>query len=102
MIGVAGSSCPSDEAIPAMIPDQVLRVLAQIRARGGQAPPGHRGGEAFRNREGRLPPGDYRKYDVYPHLAGKKRGPERLIINQQSGRVYYSRDHYVTFELVTE
>lgn len=84
-----------------MIPDYVLNVLAKIRALGGNAPPGYVGGAVFRNREGGLPAGDYRYYDVRPHVVGENRGPERLIIDQQSGRAYYSRDHYATFELVT-
>ena len=72
-------------------------VLAAIEARQGEPPEGHVGGRAFQNRERRLPAGRYREYDVHPRVPGRDRGPERLVIEQTTGRAYYTRDHYRTF-----
>jgi ribonuclease T1 len=72
-------------------------VLAEIQKRNGEPPPGHVGGRVFGNRERRLPRGDYREYDVNPKRAGKNRGTERIVIEQRTGKAYYSRDHYETF-----
>jgi ribonuclease T1 len=72
-------------------------VLAAIEARHGQPLAGYVGGRVFYNREGRLPAGRYREYDVHPRIPGRDRGPERLVINQATGHAYYSADHYRTF-----
>jgi ribonuclease T1 len=76
---------------------QARDVLAAIEARHGQPLAGHVGGRVFHNREGQLPAGRYREYDVHPRIPGRDRGPERLVINQATGRAYYSADHYRTF-----
>ena len=72
-------------------------VLAAIEARGGEPLAGYVGGRAFQNRERRLPAGRYREYDLYPRASGQDRGPERLVIDQTTGRAYYTGDHYRTF-----
>jgi len=77
--------------------ERAREVLAAIEAGGGQPLAGYVGGRLFQNREGRLPAGRYREYDLYPHTPGKDRGPERLVIDQGTGRAYYSADHYRTF-----
>jgi ribonuclease T1 len=77
--------------------DRAREVLAAIEARGGAALPGYVGGRAFHNRERRLPAGRYREYDVHPRGAGQDRGPERLVIDETTGRAYYTGDHYRTF-----
>jgi ribonuclease T1 len=82
------------------IPPHAVSVLEQIRARHGEPPAGYVGGSRFSNREHRLPPGNYREYDTHPHVRGKNRGPERLVIDQKSGRAYYTPDHYRTFVAV--
>ena len=76
---------------------QARDVLVAIEARHGQPLEGYVGGRLFHNREGRLPAGRYREYDVHPRTPGQDRGPERLVINQATGRAYYSSDHYRTF-----
>jgi ribonuclease T1 len=76
---------------------QARDVLAAIEARHGQPLAGYVGGRVFQNREGRLPPGRYHEYDVHPRTPGRDRGPERLVIDQATGRAYYSDDHYRTF-----
>jgi ribonuclease T1 len=72
-------------------------VLAAIEARGGEPPAGYVGGRAFHNRERQLPPARYREYDVHPRVPGQNRGPERLVVDQTTGRAYYTGDHYRTF-----
>ena len=53
------------------------------------------GGDTFGNREGLLPSGKYYECDV--NYNGGYRGAERLIFNYD-GAVYYTSDHYQTFE----
>ena len=77
--------------------ERAREVLAAIEARGGEPLVGYVGGRVFHNREGLLPRGEYREYDVQPRVAGRDRGPERLVIDQTTGRAYYTGDHYRTF-----
>jgi ribonuclease T1 len=78
------------------VPTRARQVLNAVR-KGGSAPPGHIGGQAFANRERKLPAsGTYLEYDVQS-CATQPRGPERIVIDQTSGRAWYSRDHYRTF-----
>lgn len=79
------------------IPEKARAVLAEIQKRKGEPPPGYVGGRAFGNREQRLPRGRYREYDVNPKIRGKNRGAERIVIEQRTGKAYYTRDHYETF-----
>ena len=53
------------------------------------------GGDTFGNREGLLPDGKYYECDV--NYNGGYRGSERLIFSDD-GRIYYTNDHYQTFE----
>src|SRR5215471_6514695 len=79
------------------VPEKAREVLAEIQKRNGEPLPGYVGGRVFGNRERRLPRGDYREYDVNPKRPGKNRGTERIVIEQRTGKAYYSRDHYETF-----
>jgi ribonuclease T1 len=92
---------PADPAPPAAredaVPQKARDVLAAIRAGGGEAPAGYVGGRTFANRERRLPRGRYREYDVDPRRPGQNRGAERLVIERDTGRAYYTADHYRTF-----
>jgi guanyl-specific ribonuclease Sa len=81
----------------ASVPQYVQDVLTAIQERHGEPLPGYVGGRLFQNRERRLPRGRYREYDVHPKVRGTNRGPERIVINQESGLAYYSADHYRTF-----
>jgi ribonuclease T1 len=72
-------------------------MLAAVQARGGEPLAGYVGGRTFHNRERRLPPGQYREYDVHPRIPDRDRGPERLVVDQVTGRAYYTGDHYRTF-----
>jgi guanyl-specific ribonuclease Sa len=84
------------EAVPAPL-ERARQVLAAIEARGGEPLDGYVGGRTFHNRERRLPPGRYREYDVHPRVPGRDRGPERLVVDQATGRAYYTGDHYRSF-----
>src|SRR6516164_7185496 len=105
---VAGGSIPNATAgAPAQadadkrlaaIPREAWDVLDEIQARHGEPPPGYVGGRVFQNREGRLPRGSYREYDVHPKLAGRPRDGARIVIDQRTGRAYYTGDHYRTFQ----
>ena len=79
------------------VPRKAREVLEDVRTRNGEPPPGHVGGRTFENRERRLPRGTYREYDVNPRVRGQNRGPERIVIEQKTGKAYYTGDHYRTF-----
>lgn len=79
------------------IPLAARETLKAIEARHGEPLPGYVGGRNFQNRERVLPRGRYREYDVHPKVPGKNRGAERIVINQASGKAYYTADHYRSF-----
>ena len=72
-------------------------LLEAIQQHGGKALPGYIGGRVFQNRERRLPRGHYREYDVNPRIRGGSRDAERIVIEQDTGRAYYTGNHYRTF-----
>lgn len=58
------------------------------------------GGSHFGNYEGQLPQKDGRKYfEADINYYGGYRGPERIIYSND-GLIYYTGDHYKTFELL--
>ncbi len=87
----------AQRAEAAGVPQKVFDVLTKIQARDGQPLLGYVGGRTFENRERRLPRGRYREYDVNPKVPGRNRGPERLVIEQRTGKAFYTDDHYRTF-----
>jgi guanyl-specific ribonuclease Sa len=78
-------------------PQRAKDLLEAIQQHEGNALPGYIGGGVFQNRERRLPLGHYREYDVNPKIRGRSRDAERIVIEQGSGRAYYTGDHYRTF-----
>lgn len=78
-------------------PQKAKDLLEAIQQHEGNALPGYIGGRAFQNREGRLPRGRYREYDVNPKIRGRPRDAERIVIEQDTGRAYYTDNHYRTF-----
>ena len=56
------------------------------------------GGDWFGNYEHRLPEGTYRECDI--DTRGKPRGVKRLIYTPHGQKIYYTGDHYETFEEV--
>jgi ribonuclease T1 len=97
LLAPAGPDAIAKPAPGDAVPQKARDVLAAIRAGGGDAPAGYVGGRSFANRERRLPRGRYREYDVDPRHPGQSRGAERLVIERESGRAYYTPDHYRTF-----
>lgn len=83
-------------------PQKAYDLLVQLQARSGKPLPGYAGGREFQNRERRLPPGHYREYDVNPKIRGRSRDAERIVIEQDSGRAYYTGNHYRTFTQMDE
>jgi ribonuclease T1 len=89
----AGSRNPAEQ----IAPKKAYDLLATLQQRKGEPLPGYAGGRAFQNREGRLPRGRYREYDVNRKISGRSRDAERIVIEQNTGKAYYSGDHYRTF-----
>ncbi len=79
------------------VPAAARETLKAIEERHGEPLPGYVGGRTFQNRERVLPRGRYREYDVHPKVAGRNRGAERIVIDQRSGKAYYTADHYRSF-----
>lgn len=79
------------------IPESARETLKALEARHGEPLPGYVGGRPFENLERVLPRGRYREYDVHPKVPGKNRGAERIVIDQRTGKAYYTADHYRTF-----
>ncbi|MGZ8218055.1 ribonuclease domain-containing protein [Methylomagnum sp.] len=85
----------------AQLPAEALETL-QLVAQGGPFPY-PQDGTIFRNRENRLPnmaTGYYREHTVAS--AGIIGRGARRIITGKSGEVYYTDDHYQTFQKVIE
>ena len=55
------------------------------------------GGEYY-NYDGQLPSGDtFYEYDVYPRSCGAHRDAYRIVVDFNTGTVWYSPDHYSDF-----
>ena len=78
-------------------PQKARDLLLTIQDRKGEPLPGYIGGRTFHNHERHLPKGRYREYDVNPKLRGRPRDAERIVIEQKTGKAYYTGDHYRTF-----
>ncbi|HJR78269.1 MAG TPA: ribonuclease domain-containing protein [Nitrospiraceae bacterium] len=96
-IDFSGKTPGPPSSLVQQIPAKAHAVLKAIQDRGGDPLPGYVGGRIFQNRERRLPRGNYREYDVEPRRRGKNRGAERIVIERQTGKAYYTGDHYRTF-----
>jgi ribonuclease T1 len=83
-------------------PQKAKDLFEAIQQHGGKALPGYIGGKVFQNRERRLPHGHYREYDVNPKVRGRSRDAERIVIEQDTGRAYYTDNHYRTFMPLNE
>jgi guanyl-specific ribonuclease Sa len=77
--------------------EKAAKILDAVQKRDGDPLPGYVGGKTFHNRERKLPFGHYREYDVHPKVSGRNRGAERVVIEQQTGKAYYTGDHYRSF-----
>ena len=89
------SDAPVTSEATESIPPKVLHVLQIVRST-GRPPDGYVGGRVFGNYEGHLPSnGDYREFDVDPHVGG--RNAERIIVEWNTKKAWYTADHYQTF-----
>lgn len=99
---LAGTS-PAQRAgrsTPAAVPPKAIEVYEYVLAH-HSAPAGHVGGRVWKNRERNLPQGgNYREFDVNPKVRGRNRGAERIVIDLNNGKGWYTRDHYRTFILI--
>ena len=86
-----------DPIARAQPPPKAIDLLSALNERHGVPLPGYVGGREFKNRERRLPRGRYREYDVNPKVRGRPRDAERIVIEQRTGKAYYTGDHYRTF-----
>lgn len=78
-------------------PGKVTDTLSHIR-KTGNPPAGFVGGRTFKNHEGKLPKGNYKEYDVDPKPPkGQNRNAERIVIDDDTGRAWYTDDHYQSF-----
>lgn len=105
--GTAGKSTPKPGPTPSSrVPARVWQTLEEIDS--GRWPqsaeaPGTRGGDTFRNREGRLPARtangqriSYKEWDVNPKKPRSGRDAERIVTGSD-GSAWYTLDHYQTF-----
>ena len=84
-------------AIEHSAPAKAYALLEALQQRNGKPLAGYVGGKIFQNRERRLPRGRYKEYDVNRKVPGRSRDAERLVIEQDTGKAYYTDDHYRTF-----
>jgi hypothetical protein len=55
------------------------------------------GGEYYNN-DGQLPDGDFfQEYDVYPRSCGASRDAYRIVVDLDTGAVWFSPNHYTDF-----
>lgn len=55
-------------------------------------------GGTYYNDDGQLPNGDsFQEYDVYPRACGAHRDAYRIVVDMNTGVVWFSPDHYSDF-----
>lgn len=97
----AATSVPDGSGVTVDLPREAIDTIALVDA--GGPFPYSRDGVVFENRERRLPQeprGYYREYTV-PTPGEDDRGARRLV-EGRGGELYYSDDHYASFEQVRE
>jgi ribonuclease T1 len=92
-----GAVSPPEKTLERQAPEKAYALLEALKQRNGEPLPGYVGGKTFQNRERRLPSGRYKEYDVNRRVRGRPRDAERLVIEQDTGKAYYTADHYRTF-----
>ncbi|NGZ04520.1 MAG: hypothetical protein CV090_15875, partial [Nitrospira sp. WS238] len=78
-------------------PPKAYDVLDKIKQQKGSPPHGYKGGRDYDNSDNKLSPGKYKEYDVDPKIPGQARNDERIVREQNTGKAYYTDDHYQTF-----
>ncbi len=90
-------SKPSIISMESKIPSGAKNVLQRIEQGGGNALEGYTS-KTFQNKEGLLPKGgNYIEHDIKPFVNETERGLERIIIDTNTGKAWYTPDHYETF-----
>ena len=55
-------------------------------------------GGTYYNDDGQLPSGDsFQEFDVYPRACGAHRDAVRIVVDMNTGTVWFSPDHYSDF-----
>ncbi|WP_194917386.1 ribonuclease domain-containing protein [Catenulispora rubra] len=59
-------------------------------------------GGTYYNDDGQLPSGDsFQEFDVYPRRCGAHRDAVRIVVDMNTGQVWYSPDHYADFYVLS-
>ena len=91
------SKVANNPAVNKVISNNAGNVLRQIKDNGGKPLPGYIS-KIFQNRKGLLPKaGKYMEHDIKPLMEGVNRGGERLVIDANTGRSWYTSTHYESF-----
>ena len=86
-----------EENLPFTNKDRVTEINKTLDRIDGNGPfPHKRDGIRFKNREGKLPEGNYKEYTVDTPEASN-RGARRIVIDQDTGNTYYTDEHYKNF-----
>lgn len=81
------------------VPDKAYDVVNEATRTGYRGNlKGLRGGSEWKNKNNQLPYGNYKEFDVSPKIKGEGRNAERIVIETNTGKVYYTNDHYKTFK----
>jgi len=96
-IRMVGQSLKAIRKLPFSDNERIVKVN-EILDRVESGGPFHykRDGIVFENREGKLPTGNYREYTV-ESIEQKGRGSRRVLIDVDTGKAYYTDDHYNSF-----
>jgi ribonuclease T1 len=93
----SGGSSGSTGGTQDPVPQKAHDVCEHVQKTGGP-PKDYEGGWTFENREGKLPQGgDYREFDIDPKIPGTGRNAERIVLDMNNGRAWYTPNHYNTF-----
>lgn len=84
----------ADDAGKIVVPKKATDTIDYIKSHNGAPPPNFKGGKIFRNDLGELPVGRYLEYDIDPKVSGITRNAERIVIDQETGRIWYTNNHY--------
>jgi ribonuclease T1 len=95
--GLQNDASRPQQALERRAPEKAYALVETLKQRHGQPLSGYVGGRPFHNRELRLPLGRYKEYDVNRKVPGRSRDAERIVIEQTTGKAYYTDDHYRTF-----
>ena len=79
------------------VPQKAYDVLDIVKKQNGAPPRGYAGQRTWQNKDGVLPTGNYKEYDVDPKVPGINRNSERFVLEQFTGKSHYTNDHYETF-----